>query len=232
MSERIVPQDFYVYVHRKATTGEVFYVGKGRGDRCFKLTGKNRSKLWHKVAKKHGCIVEIVQDGLQEWAALEMEVGLIAMYGRMNEGAGALCNLSDGGDSGFAGGTHGDEARAKISQRHKGVKKTLEHRQKLKSPKTEACKAKLSAQKMGRQNPMFGRTGEKHPNFGVAMRKKAVALKFENGEVMQFETIKSAAAYIAMDSSAMVAILNGRRKIAPKYRHIEITRMTAPERSF
>lgn len=93
----VLPQDFYVYVHRKATTGEIFYVGKGTAGRAW--TAKSRNVHWHRIVKKHGIVVEILQDGLQEWAALELEIDYIALYGRKNIGHGNLINLTDGGDN-------------------------------------------------------------------------------------------------------------------------------------
>jgi hypothetical protein len=106
MAEKIIPQDFYVYLHRKATTGEVAYVGKGQGKRAWSTV---RNRYWHRVVKKHGLIVEIVQDGLQEWFAFELEANLIALYGREN-----LCNMTDGGE-GVSGYVHSDENLKKIS---------------------------------------------------------------------------------------------------------------------
>lgn len=87
---------FYVYVHRRSTDGRVFYVGKGKGRRAW--TAQGRSNYWRNIVAKHGLIVEIVQDAMQEWWAFEMECELIALYGREN-----LCNLTDGGEgpSGF-----------------------------------------------------------------------------------------------------------------------------------
>ena len=94
------PRDYYVYAHRKATTGEIFYIGKGSGDRAWQidLKGKPRNKLWRSIVTKHGFVVEIVLDGLQEWAAFELERDLIALYGRRDRGLGSLANLTDGGE--------------------------------------------------------------------------------------------------------------------------------------
>lgn len=91
------PNGFYVYLHRKASNGQVFYVGKGLNGRAW--TRKNRNRYWHNVVAKHGFIVEIVIEGLQEWAALELEMDYIALYGRKDLGHGELINLTDGGDS-------------------------------------------------------------------------------------------------------------------------------------
>lgn len=65
--------DYYVYLHRKADTGEVFYVGKGRGDRATACaTGRN--KRWLEVVFRHGRTVEYVAVGLKEDDALVMEL--------------------------------------------------------------------------------------------------------------------------------------------------------------
>lgn len=106
MADRILPQDFYVYLHRKATTGEVFYVGKGKGKRAWSII---RNRYWHSIVKKHGFIVEIVYSGLQEWFAFELEHDLIALYGRET-----LCNMTNGGE-GVSGYVHTEENLKKMS---------------------------------------------------------------------------------------------------------------------
>ena len=88
--------DFYVYLHKKKTTGEVFYVGKGCGSRAWDQAG--RSSFWRKVVQKHGYDVQIHSCRLQEWYAFELEKDLIAYYGRRQLGKGTLVNLSDGGE--------------------------------------------------------------------------------------------------------------------------------------
>lgn len=110
----ILPVDFYVYEHRKATTGEVFYVGKGVGRRAWRHGQSKRSDWWMRVAAKHGVIVSIVIDGLQDWAAAEIEQDLIALHGRKDRGYGLLINGTDGGD-GMAGQIQSDETKAKRS---------------------------------------------------------------------------------------------------------------------
>lgn len=89
--------EFYVYIHRKKTTGEVFYVGKGKGKRAWDFV--KRSDFWKRVKDKHGVTVEIYQNNLQEWYAFELEKELIALYGRVTDGKGSLVNLTDGGES-------------------------------------------------------------------------------------------------------------------------------------
>lgn len=86
--------DFCVYLHRKATNGEIFYVGKGKGRRPYDLSVRNN--LWKKIKDKYGIIVEVYMDGLQEWYAYELEHSLIIGYGKICDGTGILSNILDG----------------------------------------------------------------------------------------------------------------------------------------
>lgn len=102
------PSDFYVYLHKRATDGRVFYVGKGCGCRAFRTSKRN--KHWLSIVKKHGYSVEIVQSGMQEWWAFELECELISYYGLKN-----LCNKTDGGE-GVSGLVWSYESRQKMSK--------------------------------------------------------------------------------------------------------------------
>jgi hypothetical protein len=72
--------EHYVYVH-KGADGEVFYVGKGVGNRAY---SKDRMPHWHQYVKTR-CggeyTVEIVRRFQNDEAALEFEGDLIALYG-------------------------------------------------------------------------------------------------------------------------------------------------------
>ena len=50
--------NFYVYVHRTADTGRIFYVGKGTKNRAW--TKGSRNLHWRNIVNKHGYTVEIV----------------------------------------------------------------------------------------------------------------------------------------------------------------------------
>jgi len=119
---------FYVYVHKKKTTGEVFYVGKGKGSRANSKT--NRSNYWKSTVKKHGHIVEYIEVDLQEWAAFEIESNLISLYGRKDIGLGPLVNLSDGGE-GSAGHIWTDDMKTWRSIKTKEFMAIPENRQHL-----------------------------------------------------------------------------------------------------
>jgi hypothetical protein len=89
----VKPEGFYVYIHRRFTDSTVFYVGKGKGDRAWNKCG--RSDYWKSIAAKNGVEVEILQDGLAEADAFDMEVDVISSLS--SEGV-ALVNMTNGGD--------------------------------------------------------------------------------------------------------------------------------------
>jgi hypothetical protein len=86
----------YVYFHRKATDGSVFYIGIGTGDRYRYFL--NRNKHWHNTANKYGVVPEIVVYCDDYNHAKSWEVYLIGLYGRNDLGNGHLVNKTAGGD--------------------------------------------------------------------------------------------------------------------------------------
>ena len=91
----VKPQGFYVYIHRRATDGSVFYVGKGSLRRAWDRSKKSRSVLWINCALKNGVNVEICQDNLIEQDAFLLEMWMVAKF--RDSGVG-IYNLTDGGD--------------------------------------------------------------------------------------------------------------------------------------
>lgn len=66
---------FYVYLHRNALTGVVFYIGKGASNRAYAKA--YRSKIW-KSSAKCGYTVEFLAENLTNGAALILEAKYIA----------------------------------------------------------------------------------------------------------------------------------------------------------
>lgn len=99
---------FYVYVHRRATDGRVFYVGKGSRDRAWVKKGRN--KHWHNIVNKHGYKIEVVMMFGKDDCARSFEKSLIKWYGFDN-----LCNLTNGGE-GWHGRITPISVREKISK--------------------------------------------------------------------------------------------------------------------
>lgn len=66
---------YYVYLQMRKDNNQVFYVGKGVGDRCKR---RKKSKSWNKVFNEAGGFTyEIVKDNLTEKEALALETELI-----------------------------------------------------------------------------------------------------------------------------------------------------------
>ena len=90
--------DFYVYIHRKKTNNEIYYVGKGTKRRAWDFHHKQRNNLWNKIHNKYGTNVEIVLDSLTEEQAFSLEKDLIEFYGKRSDNAGPLANITNGGE--------------------------------------------------------------------------------------------------------------------------------------
>lgn len=101
---------YYVYLHKKFDTDEVFYVGKGKGARY--KSNRNRNKHWHNVVNKHGLKYEILVSSIDEELAMLCEIELIDKYKKLNI---CLCNYTNGGD-GVSGYKHTAETIEKMKQ--------------------------------------------------------------------------------------------------------------------
>ena len=207
--------DFYVYIHRKQSNGEVFYVGKGKDKRAWLKSG--RTEFWHRVVNKHGLVVEIVLSGLQEWYAFELETDLITLYGRKDTGEGCLINMADGGE-GASGTTRSAETRTKMSKAKKGVVFSDEHRKNLSTANTgkvlsESTKAKMSAYRKGRPHHDSWKRNQK-----VATQ-KATGKKIIREDGVFFNSYLEAAQSVSNDptkyasiATALGNLINGVRK--------------------
>lgn len=133
--------NFYVYLHKKKSDGEVFYVGKGKGNRAYDFT--RRSRFWNSVEKIHGVDVCIFADGMSEEQAFNKEVELIKLYGRRQHG-GSLVNLTNGGD-GVSGKIWSDHERMIMAKRISGENNVS---------KRPDVRKKLSERFIGDKNPM------------------------------------------------------------------------------
>jgi hypothetical protein len=231
----VIMKNFYVYIHRKATTGEVFYVGKGVGDRAYIFS--TRSDWWKRVVQKHGVIVEIVSDNLQEWYAFELESDLISLYGRKDTGDGPLVNMTDGGE-GAVGHSHSEETKHKISIANTGKFRSDETKKKLAllsmgntnmlgKTLSEETKAKLSLFNTGRKHSDDSKLkmsraskGRTHTEEAKQKCKKANESRMRSvvrsdGEV--FTSTSDAARSVGGHQANISAVALGSRKTAYGY---------------
>lgn len=168
----------YVYVHRTADDGRIFYVGKGslrtrqKAQRCDRAYSRaRRNQKWQNVAAKHGLTVEIVASFATDADAQQFERSLIQEVGRKH-----LANLTDGGD-GHSGIIASEELRQKRSIAARGRRSDAWVASIRRSRKgggnggvvkkgdklPEEWKQAISSGVRGERNPMWGRRGQKHP---------------------------------------------------------------------
>jgi hypothetical protein len=132
--------DSYVYQHRTKDTNEIFYVGKGVGNRAF-VTNK-RSDEWKEIASKRGHKVELLISNIENEFANLIEIETIDSYKKRGY---KLINKTKGG-----GGTLG----FKLSAEHK---KQISLRMQGNKSCVGRVLSDITKQKIGLKN-----TGKKH----------------------------------------------------------------------
>lgn len=165
---------FYVYRHIRNDTGQVFYVGKGRGNRAWSKGGRNF--LWQEIAKESGYKIEFVKFNISEDEAFGLEKSTILDIGIEN-----LCNLSigGGGSSGYKltekqrekqrnaliGRKVSEETKRKISASNKGriaskekkIRLSLSHIGKIRSAESKIKQSQSMLDRVSRKkNEMYG----------------------------------------------------------------------------
>jgi NUMOD3 motif len=113
-----IVNNFYIYQHLKADTNEIFYVGKGNKKRAYSY---NRGDYWKRVVAKHGLIVQIIYQDLDEETAFKLEIETIQQY--RSQGI-KLVNMTDGGE-GTSGRITTDESRINYSKSRLGSKNPM-----------------------------------------------------------------------------------------------------------
>jgi hypothetical protein len=149
---------FYVYEHLRADNGNIFYVGKGTGNRCNIKNRHHRNEFWLRTEKKAGGFsVKIVANKIDEELAHLVEIERISQLRKLGV---KLCNMTDGGD-GLFGYEKSPECRQKIGSKHKGkkipddVRKKISHSVRMSgyAPSDEARK-KMSDAHIGKKRSL------------------------------------------------------------------------------
>ena len=149
-------------MHTRKNDGGIFYVGIGNDDRPYNK--RKRNKFWKSVVEKHGFKVTIFKTDMTWEQACDLEIKMIAFYGRRNLGICFLCNLTDGGE-GSKGFTHSKETLKNLSSiRKQKIKNSNDTNVfgvkgfglgKIDSTET---RSKKSNSKMGQQNSFYNKT--------------------------------------------------------------------------
>lgn len=116
---------FYVYIHTRNDTGEIFYVGKGQRRRAYSV--RNRNAHWKRIVNLYGRTVRIHSEFSDEPSAFECESRLIQEF---KESGYSLVNLTDGGE-GCSGRQLSEKEKLRVSEVHKGKTLTQKHHAQL-----------------------------------------------------------------------------------------------------
>jgi len=151
--------DHYVYQHLRKDTKEVFYIGKGSGDRAYST--RNRNKYWHNIVNKHDYIVEILAHFTDPGDAFDCEISLI-------KSIDPVANLSAGGEGGSYWHRITEERREELREKARkssiesgSIEKMAEMRR-GQTKDNSACIASMAEKQKekysGAGNPMYGRS--------------------------------------------------------------------------
>lgn len=209
----------FVYIHKKANSEEIFYVGKGkkrkgRFERAYVLSKRNL--LWNNTVKKYGLKVEIFASCKTDLAAQEIEKDLINKLGRRDKGLGILVNMTEGGD-GHCGIIISEDLREKrrINARGKrskawcdSIKKSRKNGGnggvvKLGDKLPSWWRDRISKSVSGSKNGMFGRSGLKSPVSKIVI---------DTSTGVIFPSISSAALEFGLKMKTLHNQLTGQRK--------------------
>ena len=109
---------YYVYKYLRED-GTPYYIGKGKG-------GRATSRRHFVPVPKDPERIVFIETNMSEQQAHDLEIELIAHYGRKDIGTGILRNLTDGGE-GSSGRIITNEFRKKCSEGNKGNRNRLGH---------------------------------------------------------------------------------------------------------
>lgn len=132
--------EYYVYAYLRENTsetaaiGEPYYIGKGKDRRAYRSHRKHGIHL-----PKNTDNIVVLWEGLTEEFAMEMEMLLIATYGRADNDTGILRNKTDGGD-GASGWIPTEENKRNIAKATKEAQSSTEYREARRAFQNERIK--------------------------------------------------------------------------------------------
>ena len=144
------PNRFYTYAYLRED-GTPYYIGKGKDGRVYHKS--------HNVNVPSKERILFLKQNLSEEDAIKHEIYMIYVFGRKDLGNGILRNMTSGGE-GMSGYKHSEE---------------FIERMRTNNPSKDPRVSKIKSQKLsGKNNPMYGRTGENHHNYGKSRTKESI----------------------------------------------------------
>lgn len=197
---------YYIYMHRRASDGLPFYIGKGKGNRFRDKSGRNRH--WDRVVKKHGYTVDILHTGLSEEGSKLLEVMEINNKRSMGY---PMTNINNGGD-----GNHGwipsEDTRNKIREKAIGRKASDSARENMRRSHTGRKHSQESKDKIRYAN--LRRTPEFNASIGLNRRdnEEFVFLDLDpDGPGFVIATRKYMQEFYGLNASKISDLIFGRR---------------------
>ncbi len=194
-----------VYTHSRPD-GSIFYVGKGVGKRPFNL---HRNKWHDAIVAKYGAEnikVDIVDSGLDDAAAKELEVFLIS---ELILSGVRLTNMTEGGE-GIKGLVHSKESREKMSLSQKARIRTPEELSRMSSIAKMHDKTNPEYREKCRQSALKRgkRSAEERRNISIAQRKRKRKIKSGDSFAKhpRAETLKLAKSVMALFEKNLSAV--------------------------
>lgn len=196
----------YLYLHRKASNDDVFYVGIGGRYRPRSMEPRN--KHWEAVARKHGVIVQIVGEFDTREDACNMEQYFIAVW---RDAGFQLANKTSGGTSDYH---FTDDVRARMSSSLSAACKRPETiKKKRQTMATEEYRANMAAAlREARARPDVKakmakyRDSEEYEAVRNAARLR-MARAVIRSDGVRFFSINAAAAHMGVTDAAIRSVL-------------------------
>ena len=181
---------FYVYEHIRNDTNAIFYVGKGKKERAYRVN--NRNQYWHNIANKTGFTVRFVVKDVDEELAYLVEQERIDQLEKLGIKLANICPGGKGVGSGdkhpMWGKTHPQKGvkRPDVSAKVSGNKNGMWGKP---SPMKGISKPK------GKDSPLYGRPRPK----GGGKPSQGVIATDKEGNKLTFASLTEAGKYFKSD---------------------------------
>ena len=203
---------YYVYEWYNEETGDVFYVGKGHGDRYKQKSKTKRNRFFMRYINKYRCASRIIIDNLTEEEAYEKEREIISQYKLSGI---QLVNFDEGGRRGgrcpgelnpMYGKTHSKEAIEKIKAANRGGKNAKENNSQWKVSPKERMSPNIYEQ--WREKQRQRKFGDTNPNAH-----QVILFDINHNEIRRFGNIKECSSWLNENEHLNSVVENIRSKI-------------------